>query len=769
MTGDSFVLAAVIAPLRRVAAALPEGRGLGPEAWMRRHRVILGVLWLHVLGLPLFGLSRGYSFGHCLTDAAPVALLALAALQPRGGQVLRSVLAALGLMTSSAVLVHLSGGVMEAHFHFFVMIALLSAYRDWVPFLFALAFVVVEHGVIGVIDPRSVHDEIDEVLHPWRWALIHGGFVLAAAAANVYAWTTSEEDHRRAVAESRRSEETFRALFECSPQPMWVYEVRTLAFLAVNEAAITHYGYSRDEFLAMSILDIRPAEDAGRVRERVRLGDSGASGVWEHRVRDGRSIHVEISSEHLAFHGRDAKLIVAHDITERLALEGELHHRAFHDALSGLANRDLFHDRLGHALARLSRQGQPLAVLTLDLDDFKAINDSRGHHTGDQVLREVARRLEDAVRPGDTVARMGGDEFALLLEEVDVVAAEAIAARITAAMQRPILLHDEEMFVTTSGGLSVCSGWGCSEHELLRHADIALYAAKAAGKGVIETFTPAMRESGDLHRIEVAARLRQALVRGELFLEYQPVIRLSTGGVRGVEALVRWRDPERGVVSPAEFIPVAEDTGLIVPLGEWVLAEACRQVRVWEAGGAVGGGERLALSVNISPRQLREPDFVAVVARVLDATGFDPAQLVLELTESAVLDGFARCVESLEQLRALGIRIAIDDFGSGYSSLGYLRDLPLDTVKIDRRFIAGIGEDAAGRELTLAIVRLVDTLGLPTIAEGMETAGELDYVRALGIDFAQGYFLSRPLSAPAMAQFLAGSRVAELMEYAAAS
>ena len=732
--------------------ALPEGRGLADDRWLPRHRVMTAVLWLHVVGLPVYGVYRGYGVLHCLVDTAPMAVMWLAAAQPRGGRTFRSVMSALGLMTAAALLVHLSGGVIEAHFHFFVMVALLSLYQDWVPFLLALAFVVVQHGVMGALFPATVYDHLDAYEHPWRWAFIHGGFVLAAAAANVYVWRTSEEDHRLSQAEVERSESAFRALFERNPQPMWVYDGETLAFLAVNDAAIACYGYSREEFLTMRITDIRTLSEGQRLLRHMAAEEQFLAGTWEHRAKDGRTVHAEVHSQPLEFHGHDARLVVVVDLTTRVTLESELRHQAFHDVLTGLANRALFHSRLAQLRGGRGHEG-PIAVLTIDVDDFKAVNDSHGHSAGDAVLVEIAKRLADGVRSGDTPARMGGDEFAVLLDGAGPAEARQLADRLLDALRRPITVGAAEVWITASIGVAIDQAGALASDDLLRHADIATYEAKADGKNRARLFQPGM-QSGVLHRLEIAADLRRALERDELFLEYQPIVQLATGTIRGVEALARWRHPVHGLIGPADFIPVAEETGLIVAIGARVLAEACGQVSIWQA--ALGDDRRLALSVNVSSRELREADYVDSVMRVLSTTGFDPVQLVLEVTETSLIDDLSEARRRLEQLREAGVRVAVDDFGSGYSSLGYLRRLPLDAVKIDRTFVAGLSTSEQGRELALAVVRLVDTLDLPTIAEGIETAEELEYVRSLGVDFGQGYCFSKPLGAVAAAKVVTG-------------
>jgi len=739
------------AALRRLLSAFPEGRGLDEEMWSRRHRVVVGVLFAHVPGLALFGILRGYGVAHSILETAGLSGFAIVAAQPRGSRRLRSVVASVGLMACSALLVHMWSGTIEAHFEFFVMVALLSVYQDWVPFLIALGFVVLHHGVVGALQPTAVYDHADAVQNPWLWALIHGAFVLAAAAANTYGWLASEQDHRRAAAAMQRNEQAFRALFEHNPQPMWAVDVETEAILAVNRAAVGAYGYSEDEFLRMHIDDLRADGATAVSSAHPRATGDDAALTRLHRTGSGRVIKVVEHEERLTFHDREARVVVAIDMTERIALEEELRHQAFHDALTGLGNRALFRDRLEHALARQQRSRAALAVLSIDLDDFKAVNDAHGHVAGDRLLTEIGERLRGAVRPEDTAARMGGDEFSLLLEGVDGTEASAVADRVLLALRQPLLIEGTDTAVSASVGIAIAHG-KLDATALLQRADVAMYEAKSAGKGRVEMYRAGM-QARVVQRSEMAADLRLAAERGELFVEYQPIIDLSADSVQGVEALVRWRHPVRGVVSPSEFIAIAEETGAIVDIGRWVLAEACRQVGEWDRTLELRHAPRI--SVNVSPRQLREPDFVASVTQVLESTGVDPTRLTLEVTEGAMVEDVGQARRCLSELRDAGIRIAIDDFGTGYSSIGYLRTLPVDEIKIDRMFVPGLAE-GEGRDLVLALVRLVDTLGVPTVVEGIETSQELDYVRALGVDLGQGYHFSRPVSPETIAALLSG-------------
>jgi diguanylate cyclase (GGDEF)-like protein/PAS domain S-box-containing protein len=724
---------------------LPKGRGLDGEMWARRHRSIVTVLWLTSAGLVIFGIARGYGVTHSVLEASLPAACAIAAAQPRGPRRLRSAIAAGGLMTAAALFVHLWGGAVEAHFLFFVFVALLAVYRDWVPFLIALGFVVLHHGVIGVLIPQAVYDNGAAFAQPWLWALIHGAFVLAAAAANTYGWLSSEEDHRRAAAGLLRSEATFRALFDRHPQPMWVHDARTHEILGVNNAAVEHYGYTKAEFLAMHLHDIvvpRTAEQLDEDSARAEAGLDPEGGA--HRTRDGRIINVIAHADDLEFDGRDACVQVLVDITDRMSMERQLRHRALHDSLTGLGNRELFNERLKHALTR-DRGRASVAVASIDLDGFKAVNDVHGHEYGDVMLTEVGRRISSCLRPEDTAARMGGDEFSLLFEGAGVAHVQRLVDRILVEIGRPLAYRGIELTLTASAGITVGSrATLVNAHvDLVRQADVAMYEAKAAGKACSRSFRTGM-QSTMLHRLEVLVELRGAVDRGELLLDYQPIIDLSTRTVHGVEALVRWRHPVRGLIPPSDFIPLAEESGIIVEIGAWVFHEACRQLAEWRASGSWAND--LWMSVNVSPRQLREPSFVASLRTILQLTDVPASHLTVEVTETSVVEDVQQARDSLAQLRALGMRTALDDFGTGYSSIAHLSSLPLDEIKIDRMFVSRL-DHGQGKELVLALVRLVDTLDVTTVMEGIETEEQLDYATVLGVDLGQGYYFSRPVAA----------------------
>jgi diguanylate cyclase (GGDEF)-like protein len=453
-------------------------------------------------------------------------------------------------------------------------------------------------------------------------------------------------------------------------------------------------------------------------------------------------IDVESVSDEVDVDDRRVLLVAARDITDQRRLEEELRSRAFEDALTGLANRSLFADRFEHAQAVRSRGQRDLAVLVIDLDGFKAINDSLGHVMGDGVLRAVADRLRRAVRPSDTIARMGGDEFAILVDGADADTMVGLADRLLAALHAPYDVAGQPVEITASCGLASVTSTDMTWDSALHCADIAMYEAKANGKACVRVYESGM-QSTVLQRLETTSELQRALARGEMTLHYQPIVSNGRGAetVEQVEALVRWQHPTRGLVPPMEFIPIAEETGAIVPLGAWVLRTACRQLAEWQ-----GSGHMVSISVNVSGRQLREPGFVDLVAQTLSETGIAAHSLIIEITETALLQDLETAQTKLGELRAMGVRIALDDFGAGYSSLAYLSQLPVDEVKIDRMFVAGL-EIADQRATVLTIVRLLEALNVRSVAEGVETARQLAYVHSLGIDACQGYYFSRPVPA----------------------
>ncbi|MBA2581706.1 MAG: EAL domain-containing protein [Thermoleophilaceae bacterium] len=445
----------------------------------------------------------------------------------------------------------------------------------------------------------------------------------------------------------------------------------------------------------------------------------------------------------------------------RLKREADsLAHRAMHDSLTGLPNRVLFVDRLEMALAGLARRSYQVAVLFLDLDGFKLVNDRLGHEAGDELLKEIARRLSQVMRPSDTVARFGGDEFTVLAEgytsEAQVV---ATAERIRNALCGPFVLEAGEVTIGTSIGIALATGAGTDAEPLIREADAAMYRAKRAGGSRHELYDVAMRRRAAM-RLRTESALHQAIEREEFRVFYQPKVEISTGEIFGVEALVRWQHPDRGLLGPGEFIALAEETSLIVPLGAWVLREALRQGREWRSRHAAAA--RLTMAVNLSAHQLARGDLCDVVSDSLEQAGVDPALLCLEITESVAMEEAEATIAALRRLRDLGVRLAIDDFGSGYSSLSYLRSFPVDILKIDRSFVQGLGRDRRNASIAGAIVSLAHALDLTAIAEGVETEAQLAELRGLGCDVAQGFLFARPAAPEELEDVIAAGRLGQV-------
>jgi diguanylate cyclase (GGDEF)-like protein/PAS domain S-box-containing protein len=603
----------------------------------------------------------------------------------------------------------------------------------------------------------------------WNAAIV-GVLVIArqvlALLENIAFWRELEATVRARTSELTRSEARFRSLVQNSSDVITVIGTDgTVRYESPSTHAVL--GHSVATFGPGPPLEIVHPEDRDRVRAAAHeLRDRSASVVrLELRVRhrDHGWRYVEaVASNLLDDEAVAAFVINTRDITahkalaERRVLEAEPTHRAVHDALTGLANRALFSDRLEHAVSRSSRQRSAVAVLFLDLDDFKDVNDTLGHAAGDDLLATVARRLDETVRPADTVARLGGDEFAILIEDVtDVDDVSQIVERIHAALKESITVRGREVFVRCSIGIATSGADNADAQELLRNADIAMYTAKARGGSGYALFELGMR-AVLLERIELENDLRQALERDEFLLHYQPIVSLRSGEVRAVEALVRWRRPGQALTSPHQFIRVAERTGLIVPLGRWVLGQACKQVRGWSERFPRPRG--LGLNVNISARQLQSPELATDVKTALDASQLSPSRLVLEITESFMIAEGDPAITRVEELRAIGVRVAIDDFGTGYSSLGYLRDLPVDELKIDRRFIEGLTAGSRQAALIRAIVTMSGELGIVPIAEGVERPGQADMLRELGCNWAQGHHLVRPTAPedPALLLALSG-------------
>jgi diguanylate cyclase (GGDEF)-like protein len=875
----------------RLRRWLPAGSPLPDEVWAQRHRWILVLLTAHVPALFLFAVVRHESLLYAATAAALVAAFPGLAVVVHQHRRLTTITAAMGLLTCSAVLVRLSGGMIEMHFHYFVMVGVITLYQDWWPFLIAIGYVVLQHGLAGAIDPTSVYNHPEAIRHPWQWAAVHGLFILGMSSTGIASWRLNESflegvlerqeklteaqqvgrlgswERNLVTSEATWSDEFYRLMdmvpgartpsfadflnrvhpadredvdsgitrtreqgvpyvadfrillqdgsqrwLHCRAQCTLMVDGRpvvvsgtaqeiterkdaeaelreTLSLLSATldatadgilvvdaEGKITSFNHKFVEIwrLPDDILASRNDDDAlafvlgqvtdpegflGKVRELYAQPEADSQDVIE--FRDGRTCE-RYSTPQRVGGVAVGRVWSFRDVTERKRLEGELAHQAFHDPLTNLANQALFRDRVDHALVRAGRKGDRLAVLFLDLDDFKTVNDSLGHTAGDQLLIAVSDRIRDCLRVTDTAARLGGDEFAVLVEDAgDEAEVVAVAERLITAMQVPFEPGGREMFVSASIGIAFDRSGATSDH-LLRNADLAMYTAKRQGKARFAVYQAAMHTAA-VDRLEIEADLRRGLARHELVVEYQPIVSLASSAVVGVEALVRWQHPERGLLPPSAFIPLAEETGLVREVGRQVLLEATSQTRRWQL--AFPHSALRSVSVNVSTRQLHHDDLMEHVGQALAQSGLPADSLVLEITETAMMNDTEATIRKLRALKSVGIRLAVDDFGTGYSSLSYLQRFPVDILKIDQAFVAAITSSLTDSSLARAIVSLAHTLNLEAVAEGVENETQVDALSRLGCQLAQGFYFARPLSAHAMTGLLAGSRLGQPLVY----
>ena len=522
--------------------------------------------------------------------------------------------------------------------------------------------------------------------------------------------------------------------------------------LRVNPALCDFLGRAEGELVGADLQSIMHPDDSGQALAGIKDLLRGKAESLETEVRnvlkDGGHIWAQWHVGKFESKATDETHLVlqVQDITERKHSEQRLLHDAFHDPLTSLPNRALFIDHVKLTISRARRHGErTFAVLFIDLDRFKIINDSLGHLAGDQLLVGVARRIESCLREGDTVARVGGDEFTVLLEDLqDVEEAVTVVERIQHEVSAPFTIDGHEVFTTLSIGVAPGSTEYADPEDILRDADTAMYRAKTLGKARHEVFDKAMHAFA-VNLLQIETDLRKALDREQFFLVYQPIVGLDDFSICGFEALVRWQHPERGLISPMDFIPVAEETGQIVAIGEWALVEACRQMTHWHRRFPLQFP--FFISVNLSTRQFSEPGLVARVGEILNTTLLNPRSLKLEITESAVIENIDKTTDLLKQLRALGVQLSIDDFGTGYSSLSYLHRFPIDTLKIDRSFVTRMSDNSENVEIVRTIVMLAQTLGMDVVAEGVETKEQLKMLRQLGCEYGQGYYFSKPLGA----------------------
>jgi diguanylate cyclase (GGDEF)-like protein/PAS domain S-box-containing protein len=602
--------------------------------------------------------------------------------------------------------------------------------------------------------------------HYGFWAMILTVPLMLASYLAMRPYLKNIEAAEQHVAELQESESRFRSAFDHSAVGMALVDPLG-RWLQVNQALCQITGYSNQELVGKYFQSL------------VHPNDLGAALVQVHQLLEGTIPTFQMEQQYLHQNGsaiwviwsvslvrdlatKENRLVFQlQDISERKRAEAQLLHDAFHDGLTGLPNRALFLDHVKLAMERGKRYpNRQFAVLFLDFDRFKIINDSLGHAVGDQLLIAIASRLEACLRPGDTIARLGGDEFTVLLEEMrHYNESLEVAARIQQALEAPFTLNGNEVFISVSIGIADSSMGYEQPEDMLRDADTAMYRAKARGAKCHEVFDKTMH-SQVASRLQMESDLRRAIERQEFFLCYQPIVVLETGRLAGFEALVRWKHPERGLVSPAQFIPLAEETGLILPIGHWVLQEACRQMREWQE--LYPASFPLQMSVNLSSKQFTQPNLIEQIRAILDDTQLDAQYLKLELTESAVMDNVEAAIKQLADIRALGIELSIDDFGTGYSSLSYLHRFPLNTLKIDRSFVMSMNEKE-NIEIVRTIIALAGSLGMEVIAEGVETFDQLTQLRNLHCGCGQGYYFSKPVEKEAAELFVKdGKRLAAL-------
>lgn len=566
-------------------------------------------------------------------------------------------------------------------------------------------------------------------------------------------------ERKQAEDELRRSQERFELVIRATSDAIWDRNLLTDQ-VWWNDGFEKLFGY-RGESIGSDIDSWKSRlhpDDRDRVVKGLheQIGSGNSNWADEYRFKRYDGSYAFVIDRGYVVHdkgGRPVRMLGSMmDVTERKVLEDQLTYQALHDPLTKIANRALFRDRVDHALSKTRRDNTTLAVFFLDLDNFKSVNDSIGHFAGDNLLIAVAQRLQDCLRDSDTAARLGGDEFAVLVESVHgAEETKMIAERILSVFKQPFIVEGKDVYIGTSIGIAQGSDNIKSSDELLRNADLAMYRAKNQGKGSYAVFEPRMHEDL-MERLELEDDLRIAIENREFIIHYQPIVDLGTHDMLCMEALVRWNHPRYGLLAPMKFIPLAEETNLIVPLGEWILGEACRQTKEWFDKFA--GSIDVSVTVNISIRQFQQKELLDIVRRALENSGLSPGALILEITESFMMHETESTVAKLHELKGLGIRIAIDDFGTGYSSLSYLQRFPIDILKIDKSFVDKIGHGDEGRAVARAIIMMGDSLNLKTIAEGIERPEQISALQNLGCEAGQGFHFARPLTAEAMEQFL---------------
>lgn len=560
---------------------------------------------------------------------------------------------------------------------------------------------------------------------------------------------------KQAYEELTNNEKKYRTLFEYANDAIYLFELdekgMPLQFIDVNTITCERFGYSKEELLSMSPLDITSKKRLEKVTDTQKefLKHSQIMFEGEYISKSGEKIPSEISGSILTLGNKKVALAISRDIRERKKAEEKIKYLAFHDSLTNLLNRSSFNRHLNKAIENVSSTTEKLAVLFLDLDRFKVVNDRLGHHIGDLLLVEVAKRLKRCIKETDIVARQGGDEFIILLHHVNHSVIEEIAHKMIKEINKPFIIEGHETFTSPSIGISIYPNDGVDSATLIKNADTAMYEVKTSGKNNYQYYSSEMNEQNK-RKMQLESSLRNALNRNELTLYYQPKINIHTKQLMGVEALLRWNSKEHGFVSPAEFIPIAEESGLIIPIGEWVLKTACTQNKQWQDLGY----ESINISINLSARQFQQNNLIPMIKEVLNETGLNPKHLYLEITETMAMANLNQSIDKLEQLKQLGISLSLDDFGTGYSSLNYLKKFPLDVLKIDKSFIHDIISDEQSTAIVKAIISVSKSLDLTVVAEGVETIEQLEVLKSEKCDLAQGYFYSPPIPAHELEKML---------------
>lgn len=552
------------------------------------------------------------------------------------------------------------------------------------------------------------------------------------------------------ITEMKRREESFRLLFDSNPVPLIVYDPADELIRSANAAAADHFGYAPHDLAGMPAEALFAAEEWPKVRRLLSTSSSDKNRFWRQFARDGGELESVLFTRQSMIDGRLATIVSIFDVTERRKAEARIAHMARHDELTGLANRAHCRERLNEMLESAAKDGGTVAIALIDLDNFKPINDSYGHHVGDIVLAEAARRMAALVpRKNALLCRLGGDEFAVLTQAPTGERAHNIARSIISAVAEPFVVGDNTLHIGATIGLAIAPQDGVDASDLMRYADLALYCAKGEQRGTMRRFEPDMDEAAR-EKSRMENDLRAAVRRGELIVHYQPLIDLSSGEVEGYEALLRWNHPERGLLYPDSFIPLAEEIGLIDVIGQFVLQAACREAADWADG--------IKLAVNASPLQFRNGNLLNIVMQALAVSGLPAERLELEITEAVLMDRNPQVASLLESIRALGVGISMDDFGTGYSSLSYLLSYPFTKIKIDKSFIMGLSREPNSRAVVSAIVGLGQSLGMAVTAEGIEKPEDLSYLRGLGCGQGQGYLIGKAMPGNSLPRLAAERR-----------